>query len=175
MLSIIFLLIQLGFVLYLLYYLITFLSAAPFVPTTRKAAEAMVTIADIKKGMKVYDLGSGDGRLLFLAASRGAKAVGYELNPILVAWTLVKKLFFRYRNQVTVIWKNLWDADIHDADCVFVYLLPMSINKLQKKLLGELRPGTRVVSNSFIFQNWTITKQDTTNHIFVFTVPKRVK
>jgi hypothetical protein len=175
MLSVLFLIIQLGFVVYLIYYIITFISGAPFVPSTKKATSAMIAMADIKKGMNVYDLGSGDGRVLFLAAKEGATAVGYELNPILVLYTIIRSFFSQYRKQITVRWKSLWNAKMNDADVVFVYLLPISLNRLQQKLLRELKPGTRVISNSFIFKKWPIAKQDTKNHIFVFLVPKRVK
>jgi len=174
-LSILFLIAQLGFVVYLLYYIITFISGAPFVPSTKRATEAMIAMANIKKGMKIYDLGSGDGRVLFLAAKEGAIGIGYELNPILVLYTMIRSFFSPHRNQITIRWKSLWNANLKDADVVFVYLLPISLDKLQKKLLTELKPGTRIVSNSFIFKNWPIEKQDKVNHIFVFSIPKRVQ
>jgi SAM-dependent methyltransferase len=172
MLPVLFLIIQLGFVIYLSYYIITFISGAPFVPSTKGAAAAMLRMTDIQKGMKIYDLGSGDGRLLFLAAKNGARAVGYELNPILVFITTIRIIFSPYRASVTVYWKSLWNADIRDADVVFVYLLPIRLDRLQQKLLAELKPGTLVVSNSFIFKNWPVTAQDSQAHVYVFTVPK---
>jgi SAM-dependent methyltransferase len=174
-LSILFLFVQLGFVIYLLYYIITFISGAPFVPSTKRATEAMIAMANIKKGEKIYDLGSGDGRVLFLAVKKGAIGIGYELNPILVLYTKIRAFFSPDKKHITVRWKSLWKADIHNADVVFVYLLPLSLNLLQQKLLTELKPGTRIISNSFIFKNWPIEKQDKANHIFVFLIPKRVQ
>jgi SAM-dependent methyltransferase len=172
-LSLLFLLIQLGFVIYLLYYIIAFISAAPFVPSTKRATHTMVRMAGIKKGMNVYDLGSGDGRVLFEAAKIGANAIGYELNPILVLITAFRMIFSPHRTSIHIHWKSLWNADIHSADVVFIYLIPMHLDKLKKKLLTELKPGTRVVSNSFIFENWPITAKNTTEHVYVFTVPQR--
>jgi len=173
--SVLFLIIQLLFVIYLFYYIITFVSAAPFVPSSKEASRAMIRMAQIQKGKNVYDLGSGDGRLLFLAAEKGAHTVGYELNFILILVTLVKKFFSPYKQRIDIRWQSLWKADIRDADIVFVYLLPMSLDKLQKKLTTECRPGTVIVSNSFIFKNWPIVRQDKTHHIFVFRVGKRVQ
>jgi hypothetical protein len=171
----VFLIIQLGFVVYLLYYIITFISGAPFVPSSKKATEEMIRMANIKKGMKIYDLGSGDGRLLLKAANMGATAIGYELNPILVLYTMITVFLSPYKRNITVRWQSLWKAQIRDADVVFVYLLPISLNRLRLKLLTEMKPGTRVVSNSFIFNNWPPTIKDSENHIFVFLVPKRVQ
>ncbi|MCX6794068.1 MAG: hypothetical protein NTY06_03105, partial [Candidatus Gottesmanbacteria bacterium] len=93
---------------------------------------------------------------------KGAHAIGYEINPILV-------LFSKLRGTKTH-WKNFWHADIHDADVIFVYLLPWKMKRLADKLKGELKPGTTIVSNSFIFPNWKIVRQDTVNHVYVFRV-----
>lgn len=162
LLQYIFLLFHLVFALSVLYLTVSFFTGAPFVPSNRKSAQAMVDIAKIKPGMIVYDLGSGDGRLLRAATKKGAHAVGIEINPFLVLWSRMKKL--------TVRWQNLWTADIQDADVVFVYLLPGHMKKLEQKLKSELRPGALIVSNSFIFPNLNIVRQDKENHIYVFCV-----
>jgi SAM-dependent methyltransferase len=125
----------------------------------------MLSLAQIKKGDMVYDLGSGDGRLLFLAADMGANTTGYELNPILAFYT--KLLSFKRKN-ITVYCKNFWTADIHDADVIFVYLLPWHMERLAQKLKRETKKGTRIVSNSFIFPHWKIIREDRANHIYVF-------
>lgn len=170
MLPILFLILQLGFVVYLLYFVIAFLIGGPFVPSDNKTAHAMVTLAGIKKGMTVYDLGSGDGRLLFLAAKKGATAVGYELNPVLAFYTKVRALFSPYRKNIIVHCKNFWNADISDADVIFVYLLPWHMEHLAAKLKKEARKGTYVVSNSFIFPDWKILHEDHANHVYVFRI-----
>ncbi|MBU2460141.1 hypothetical protein KKG44_03400 [Patescibacteria group bacterium] len=130
----------------------------------------MVKLAHLLPGMNVCDLGSGDGRLLFLAAREGAHAVGYEINPVLVCYTRLRAWFSPYRLLIRVYWKNLWHADIHDADVIFVYLLPWKMERLADKLKSELKPGTIVVCNSFIFPKWKILRQDTGNHVYVFRV-----
>jgi len=170
MLVFLYIVIQFFFLILVFYLTIAFLTGAPFVPTTNTASLAMMNMVKIKKGMKIYDLGSGDGRLLFLAADRGAEAVGYEINPFLVLLTGVKKLWSKQRTSIRCYWKNFWNADIQDADIVFVYLLPWRMDQLEKKLQTGVKKGTLVVSNSFIFPHWKIVKEDTKNHLYVFTV-----
>ena len=161
-LSVLFLMLQLGFIIFLLYMCIAFVSGAPFVPTKRSSAEAMIRLANLKKGTKVYDLGSGNGKLLRLAQAKGARAVGFEINPLLVMLSNLRGARTR--------WKNFWNADISDADVVLVYLLPTHMERLKRKLKKEVKKGTLVVSNSFIFPGWKILRQDSVNHIYVFSV-----
>ena len=169
--SLVFIVLQLCFIVYLLYYIIAFLSGAPFVPSTNHTADAMIRLADIKKGQKIYDLGSGDGKLLLLAAARGATAVGFEINPFLVFLSAVRTLGSPYRGRIVTTWKNFWNADIHDADVLFVYLLPWRMERLANKLKKETKPGTIIVSNSFIFPKWKILRQDIKQHVYVFRMP----
>ena len=161
-LSLFFFILQIGFVIFFFYMCIASLTGAPFVPTKNKTADAMIKLAEIKKGDTVYDLGSGDGKLLLLAAKKGARVIGYEINPILV-------LFSNLRGARTR-WKNFWSADIHNADVIFIYLLPWKMERLAEKLKKELKPGATIVSNSFIFPGWKILRQDTVNHVYVFRV-----
>ena len=176
-LAVLFLILQLGFAVLIFYLCIAFVTGAPFVPSTNPTAQSMITLARIKPGMNVYDLGSGDGRLLFLAAKKGARAIGLEINPLLVLWTWIKKMLsrrpktgFNPANGVRVRWKNFWGVNLADADVVFVYLLPWRMEKLAAKLKRELKPGTLIISNSFIFPNWKILRQDKKNHVYVFKI-----
>lgn len=160
-LSLVILFIQLCITIFMFYMVLAFLTGAPFVPTKDKAAEAMIRLAHIKKGMRVYDLGSGNGKLLRLAQKKGAKAVGYEINPFLV---VLSKL------TTTTRWKNLWSANVKDADIVFIYLLPWKMDKLAAKLKRECKKGTLIVSNSFIFPGWKVKRADEVNHVYAFVV-----
>lgn len=162
MLSIVFFFIHVFFALAVFYLTVSFFTGGPFVPSRKKSVEKMIELAYIKPGMVVYDLGSGDGRILREAQKYGAKAIGIEMNPFLILFCKMKKLHVR--------WQNLWTSDIHDADVVFVYLLPINMKKLGRKLQTELRKGALVVSNSFIFPNWKILRQDVKSHTYVFRV-----
>lgn len=161
-LSLIFLCIQLGFVIFIFYMCIAYLTGAPFVPSKRATADAMINLAHIKKGDTVYDLGSGNGKLLLLASKKGAETVGFEINPLLV-------LFSNLRGAPTR-WKNFWHADIHDADVIFIYLIPWKMKRLVAKIKKECKQGTIIVSNSFIFPNWKILRQDVAHHVYVFRI-----
>ena len=155
------LLIQLCIAIFFVYLVLAFVTGAPFVPTNNPAAESIIKLAQIKKGDRVYDLGSGNGKLLRLALKQGARATGFEINPFLV---LISKL------STQTYWKNFWTADIHDADVVFIYLLPWKMDRLAEKLKKECKKGTIIVSNSFIFPNWKILRQDPANHVYVFRI-----
>lgn len=162
---------QILFALLFFFLALAFLTGAPFVPSTKKTAEQMVSLATISSNSVVYDLGSGDGRLLFLAAKRGAKKiVGVEINPYLVYFTKLRIMFSPFRKIISCRWQNFWNTSLRDADVVFVYLLPWKMDKLKEKLQKELKPGAHVVSNSFIFPGWKIIAKDEKNHVYVFTV-----
>ncbi len=166
-----FLLLQLTFALFFFFLVLSFYTGAPYVPSNINAANRMIELAHIIKGTRVIDLGSGDGKLLFLASQHGAIATGYEINPFLVLFTNMKALFFA--PTVRTIWKNFWYADISNADVVLLYLIPWKMEKLEQKLLKETKPGTQIVSNSFLFPHIPCTTKDEDNHVYVFTVPKK--
>ena len=106
-----------------------------------------------------------------MAAKQGAIATGFEINPYLVLLTRLRAYFGQYRGSVRVSWTNLWKAPISDADVVFVYLLPWRMDELAAKLTREVKSGTLIISNSFIFPNWKIVDKDETNHIYAFRIP----
>lgn len=168
--TIFFLLLNVSFALFIFFLTLAFITGAPFVRSNKKAVDAMVRLAKIKKGSKVYDLGSGDATLLFRAADLGATAVGLEINPFLVFWSWIKILGSPYRSRIHVQWQNFWHTDLHDADVVFVYLLPWRMEKLEKLLLTKCKSSTLVVSNSFIFPSLTSLDTDKEAHVYSFRV-----
>lgn len=168
--ELLFLLLNFIFALFIFFLTIAFVTGAPFVPSTKNTAVSMIRLAKLKKGMKIYDLGSGDGRLLLLAAQQRCSAVGFEINPFLVLLCKLRFLLHPLRSKMRTQWKNFWYADISDADVIFVYLLPWRMEKLASYLKKQLKPGALVVSNSFIFPNWKILRSDAANHVYVFRV-----
>lgn len=176
MFAILFLVLNIFFGILIFYLLIAFLTGAPYVPSTKLTANTMIRLAKINKKSNVYDLGSGDGRLLNLSMKKGAKkAIGYEINPYLVLLSRMRFFFSPFRSTVHIYLKNFWKADIRDADIVFIYLLPWRMKQLKTKLLTELKPGARVVSNSFIFPKWNILLFDEKTHVYVFRVPENTR
>ena len=124
----------------------------PWIPSSRKAVRQMLDLAEIKPDEQVYDLGCGDGRIIITAAKKyQARAVGIEIDPIRWLWCQFLITIFGLRGQVRIIFGDLFQQDLSEADVVVCYLLPETTKKLQGKLLKELQPNTRVVSNTFIF------------------------
>jgi hypothetical protein len=170
MLGYLFVILNLVFALLIFYLTIAFVTGAPYVPSASRVAQKMIEFAQIGPGMTVIDLGSGDGRLLFTAAQKGARAIGYEINPFLVFFTYLRILFSPNRKLIKIYWKNFWKADIRSADVIFIYLLPWKMEDLHQKLKFSLKSGARVISNSFIFPKWEIWKKDPALHVYAFKV-----
>lgn len=168
-----FLFIQVTFAIFFFFLVLSFYTGAPYVPTRAKASKRMIELAQISKGTRVYDLGSGDGKLLFLAAEKGAIATGFEINPFLVLFTNIKAFCSPYKTRVRAIWKNFWNSNLSNADVILLYLIPWKMEKLEQKLLKETKPGTLIISNSFIFPHIPCTNRDEINHVYMFTVPKK--
>ena len=134
----------------------------PFVPTTEEAVAAMLKLADVKKTDIVYDLGCGDGRIVIAAAKTyGAHAVGIDINPVRLAEAAenLKKAGPDVAKLVRFEENDLFQADIHEATVVTLFLLSSVNLKLRPKLLADLKPGTRVVSNTFDMGDWKPEKE----------------
>ncbi|MBI1181695.1 MAG: methyltransferase domain-containing protein [Alphaproteobacteria bacterium] len=120
-----------------------------FVPTPQPVAEEMLAMAKVAKDDLVIDLGSGDGRILITAAKDyGARAIGYEINPELVALSRKKAEEDHVQDRVEVRQGNLFDADLTQADVVTLYLSPTMNEKLLPQL-NTMKPGARIVSHDF--------------------------
>ena len=134
----------------------------PFVPTTEAAVAAMLKLADVKKTDVVYDLGCGDGRIVIAAAKTyGAHAVGIDINPVRLAEANenLKKAGPDVAKLVRFEDNDLFQADIHEATVVTLFLLSSVNLKLRPKLLADLKPGTRIVSNTFDMGDWKPEKE----------------
>jgi len=143
---------------------------SPWVPSSMRVVRQMLDLADVQQDELVYDLGCGDGRLVVVAArSYGARGVGIELNPLLWGWCQVLITILGLRERVTIRLGNLFSLDVSDADVVACYLLPATNKKLEEKLIEELRPGTRVVTNTFIFYQTRMAEQDGKARLYIFS------
>ena len=129
-----------------------------WVPTPQVLVDRMLDMARVKPGEFVMDLGSGDGRTVITAAKRGARAVGVEYNPDMVA--LSKRAAEKEGVKATFMKADLFETDFSKADVITMFLLPSINLKLRPKILG-LKPGTRIVSNSFDMGEWAADQTDT--------------
>jgi SAM-dependent methyltransferase len=114
------------------------LRGAPYVPTMKKQAEAALELLALKPGQTLLELGSGDGRMLILAAQSGLNVVGVELNPflVIVSWLRTR----RYRKQVRIIWGDFWRVQWPPCDGVFAFLLDRFMVRLDHKMLSVRKP-----------------------------------
>ena len=127
-----------------------------FVPTRHAVADAMLKLARVTREDIVYDLGSGDGRIVILAAQKyGARGVGIEIDPRLVGIAREAAREGQVADRVTFTEGDLFVTDISKATVVTLYLSSSVNRDLEPKLRRELRPGTRIVSHQFGIGNWT--------------------
>src|SRR4029453_165715 len=121
-----------------------------YVPTPQVVVDAMLDGAAVKAADIVYDLGSGDGRIVISAAKKyGARGVGIEIDPMLFRQATERAPAGGVSDRVRFVNQNLFTADIGEATVVTLYLLQSVNERLRPKLVRELRPGTRVVSHVF--------------------------
>jgi SAM-dependent methyltransferase len=129
--------------------------AGPYVPTPWPIVDDMLRLADVQSADVLYDLGSGDGRLVIEAARRyGARGVGIELEADLVKAALAGAKHEGVADRVKFLQGDLFQTDLHDATVVTLYLLPRFAERLVPKLRGELRPGARIVSHDYPLSPW---------------------
>lgn len=131
-----------------------------FVPSRHVVADAMLALAGVGAADLVYDLGSGDGRIVILAAQKyGARAVGIEMDPTLVALAREIARESGVAERVTFVEGDLFTTDISKATVVTLYLSTAVNARLEPKLRAELRPGARVVSQQFPIGRWPADEQ----------------
>jgi len=126
-----------------------------YVPTPHHVVAEMLRIAEVTKDDVVYDLGSGDGRLVIAAAKHyGARAVGVDIDPQRIEESRANARRDGVAERVTFLQQDLFETDIREATVVTLYLLSKLNLQLRPKLLSDLRPGTRVVSHAFAMEDW---------------------
>jgi SAM-dependent methyltransferase len=148
-----------------------------FVTTPHKVVREMLKLAGVTKNDLVYDLGSGDGRIVIAAARDfGARGVGIEIDPKLVAESNENGRKALVPERVTFIEQDIFKADISKGTVIALYMLPAVNKQLLPKFFRELQPGTRVVSHRFEIGDWkpdmTLKAYDTT--VYLWIVPAGV-
>jgi 16S rRNA A1518/A1519 N6-dimethyltransferase RsmA/KsgA/DIM1 with predicted DNA glycosylase/AP lyase activity len=155
----------------LLLFSFVLLFGAPFLPTLKKQIDEALDLLALRPGETLMELGCGDGRLLRAAADRGIKAVGYELNPLLVIYCKVR--CFPKRDLIKVHWRNFWHVSLGEADGIYVFLLQPYMSKLNKKIVQDASRSIRVVSLAFAFPDRKPAKVTQGFMLYIFAANKK--
>ena len=131
-----------------------------WVPTPQELVEKMLDMAKVTPQDVVMDLGSGDGRNIIAAAKRGAQAIGVEYNPDMVALSRRRAKEAGVSDRATFVEGDMFEADVSKATVLALFLLPTNLDKLAPKFLN-LKPGTRIVNNTFNVTGWEADESET--------------
>lgn len=160
------------FVLILLWILIPALYGLPLVATKPARIHKALQLANLQPNQVLYDLGAGDGRVLFIAVREfGAKAVGIEVGPLQCALIWLRIVANGLGRQIQIRWENFYKADLSAADVVFVYATSKEVMKLAPHLERQMKMGARLVSISADFPEWEPQQFDDRGLIFVYEMP----
>lgn len=157
----------------LLTFFYSVIRAIGWVPTRGHDIDRFLKNANIQTGDKMYDLGCGDGRLVFAGAKAGAKATGFEVSFVPYIIAKVGYLFQSSKKNINIKFKDFWWHNLQDADLVYFFLIPRIYKKLKKKLETELKPGTRVIAYVWPIEGWTpdkVDKPDKQNAMYIYTI-----
>jgi precorrin-6B methylase 2 len=147
----------------------------PFVPTPQEVVDKMIELAGVKKGDLVYDLGSGDGRIVVTAAKKGAKAVGFEIDGDLVKQSRDNIRKAGVQEQAEIRQQDILTVDLSAASVVTIYLLPDVNLQLRPNILSQLKPGSRVVSHAFDMGDWKPVRTERVDGrtLYLWTIPAK--
>ncbi|MGZ5089629.1 MAG: SAM-dependent methyltransferase [Burkholderiales bacterium] len=148
----------------------------PYIPSTQHNVDEMLRLAAVQPTDIVYDLGSGDGRVVIAAARDwGARGVGIEIDRKLVADSSERARREGLAERVTFRAGDVFAANIGDATVVTMYLLTSLVHRLQPKLLSELKPGTRIVAHDYGFAEWKPDRHvQVSKNFYLYIVPAQV-
>lgn len=162
----------LGFILLLGFFFLLFVIfipwkfGAPFQSSSKKERKNVVKLANVKKGDKVADLGSGNGSLVIELAKKGAIVHGYEINPILIWWANKRIKRLGLQKKAKIYKKNFWYINLRKYDVIAIFQVYYVMKKLGKKLDKELKKGTKVVSNTWKFPKRKFLKK--LSHVYLY-------
>jgi hypothetical protein len=137
------------------------ISAAPWVPLPQREIRRMLKLARVGPGDLVYDLGSGDGRILILAAQEfGARGLGFEISALPYIFSKIRIWLSGLNQKIKIKYASFYSHDLGGAKVITVFLTPMAMKKLSPKFKKELKPGTQIVSYAFALKDWQPLKID---------------
>ncbi len=143
---------------------------APFQPIPKERLKKIMKLANINQGMKVADIGSGNGKIVIALAKAGAEAHGFEINPFLV-W-LSKRRIKKEGLQMNAFIqrKNFWKVDFSKFDVVTIFQVHYVMSGLKKKIQRELKNNSKIISNDWRFPDWKPEKED--GKVYLYRIKK---
>ncbi len=152
-----------------------------YLPTPQEAVEVMLALAEVRESDILYDLGSGDGRVLITAAQKfGTRGVGIDIDPQRISQAIANANQAGVDDRVTFRQQNLFESDFYEATIVVLYLLPHLNLRLRPRLLQQLKPGTRILSHDFDMGDWqphqvkTVQTSEETATLYRWVVPLEI-
>lgn len=144
---------------------------APWWRTSKEKARAVCKLAKVTKKDTVYELGSGEGNVLIVAAKEhGAKGVGIEIDYFRALLSRMEIILRGISGKVEIKRNDIFKENLSDATVVFCYLVPKTLKRLQPKLLRELKPNTRLVSLLYTF-TLPLIAEDKTHNLYLYKIP----
>lgn len=151
----------------------TRLIGSEYGPTTKRKAKRMIEFAKITKKDIVYDLGSGFGGLAILASKNAKRVVGIEYDFLRYAFSIIRAFFHGAKN-LRFIRGNIFEQNISNADVVLLFLKQKTNQQLKSRLV-KLKKGTRIVSNTWTFEEWKPARQDKKLKVYMYVIGKSDK
>ena len=142
------------------FYIIPSFFGAAYEGSDRKTIEKMIRISGNLKGKKIVDIGSGDGRIIIEFAEKGAKAEGYEINPLLVLFSRYKIKKLNLQKKAKINYLSFWKTNLNKYDIVVTFPISYLMKKLEKKIKKECKKGTIILSNKWEFEHFKLIKRD---------------
>jgi hypothetical protein len=152
---------------YLLQKRISFLHDPVYVPSTEKSVHTMLKLAKLQAGQTAIDFGSGDGRIVIALAQKGIHAIGYEINPLLVWQSRGEIARLHLEHVAEIHLSSFWNADVSQANAVFLYTTASIMTRLRDKLFAEMPTKAKVISQEFVLPKWKVKEKVDNVYLYV--------
>lgn len=145
---------------------LSIIKGAPFIRTKASKIKKIIEISGYSSNDVMIDLGSGDGSIVIAFAEKGIVSHGYEINLFLVLWSRLRIWRRGLNTKAFIHWGNMWNVNLKPYSIVVVYGFPSIMNYFERKMQEQLLHGAKVISNSFQFNNWSISER--IDNIFLY-------
>ena len=141
-----------------LFFAIPFLFGAPYEPSHQKHFERIIRFSNVKRGEKIAELGSGDGRVVIALAKKGAIVHGFEINPFLVLYSKMKIKKLGLEKNAFVHWKSFWQISLRDYDTIILFQFHTIMKILENKIKKEAKKNVKIISSIWKFPTLKLIK-----------------